>query len=188
MNSDSAVDSEKKAAKLSKQQKTRQSTQQGNYLFTPFEYRQIPEIMAWFNSAHDVILWSGFKFKYPFNQETFSAQLRLKEIAAFSLLDEDSGQVLGFGQLMYDQGRCHLVRIAVNPARRKQGHGELLVKSLCYQGYKQFKVQSFSLFVNKHNQAAFKLYRKLGFEISEYDGPMPNDVSWYMQRIVYSAK
>lgn len=151
------------------------------YQFTHFDRKHAPELMSWFKSAHDVIFWSGKKFKYPYNQQTFISQLRLDHIAGYTLLNEDFSEVLGFGQLMYDNGRCHLVRLAVNPNLRKQGHGKVLVKSLCYQGYKRFRVETFSLFVNKNNQAAFNLYRKLGFQVSEYEGAIPEQ-SWYMKR------
>lgn len=152
------------------------------YLLTPFDPDNIPKLMTWFKTAHDVIFWSGFKFTYPFDLASFTAQLKLKQIAAYSLIETNSGELLGFGQVMFDQGRCHLVRIAVNPEHRQHGHGQLLVKSLCYQGYKRFNSNVFTLFVNKSNHSAFNLYRKLGFQITKYDAPMPNDESWYMAR------
>ena len=159
------------------------------YQFTHFDKKHIPELMEWFTSAHDVIFWSGFKFKYPFTTESFIAQLKLRFISAYSLLSEDTQQLLGFGQLMFDQGRCHLVRVAINPAFRQQGHGKMLLKSLCYQGYKRFNSEVFTLFVNKSNTAAVRLYQQYGFEISEYDdGPMPNDQSWYMVRKLYRSQ
>lgn len=153
-----------------------------HYILTPFEYARIPELMTWFATAQDVIFWSGFRFTYPFTQSTFTTALKLNQIEAYGLMEKHSGQLLGFGQLMVDQGRCHLVRIAVNPQHRQNGHGQLLVKSLCYQGYKRFNSSTFTLFVNKSNHSAFNLYRKLGFQITEYDAPMPNNESLFMSR------
>ena len=147
-----------------------------------FDTTQIPELMSWFTSKEDVVFWAGMKFSYPFTLASFAEQLKLRDILAFALVCQDTGQLLGFGQLMADIKRCHLVRIAIHPKYRRRGLGQILVQSLCLQGQQLFAPESFSLFVNKANSSALALYKSLGFKVDNYRGEMPTPQSWYMTR------
>jgi len=151
-----------------------------DFQLVKFHPQLIPEMMSWFTTAQAVVLWAGYNFTFPFSQNSFHSQLKLQSIPAYALLESKTNKLVGFGQLMSDGRRCHLVRIAVNPEFRGKGLGQILLRALMLKGIRLFEPEAFSLFVNKSNQSAIHLYQKLGFKISQYHSKMPNEQSWYM--------
>ncbi|WP_338292254.1 GNAT family N-acetyltransferase [Planctobacterium marinum] len=151
-------------------------------IFRSFNPELCEELRSWFTTPQQIVFWSGLKFGFPDSVIQFRAQLKLAQIPAYALLSEEENQLLGFGQMMYDNGRCHFVRVATNPTRRGQGYGKKLLACLLAQGQRKFNPQFFSLFVNQSNQVAINLYRAVGFKHTQYPGPMPNTQSWYLEK------
>jgi ribosomal protein S18 acetylase RimI-like enzyme len=101
----------------------------------------------------------------------------------------DSGELLAFGQYYPRAGRCHVGRLAVNPARRGQGLGTRLIAALVELGAPKLGAEECSLFVSTHNLQAKRLYDRLGFVAVPYPeagGAVPN--SHYMIAAVGSLK
>ncbi|MCC2604507.1 GNAT family N-acetyltransferase [Planctobacterium marinum] len=151
--------------------------------FKAFSPEYCQQLRSWFTTPEQIIFWSGYKFGHPATLNEFANQLKLVSIPAYAMLSAD-GQLIGFGQMMFDNGRCHLVRVAVSPAFRGQGYGKMLLNCLYLQGQKLHQPRYFSLFVNKKNASAIKLYVKAGFQATRYHGVLPNDNSWYMEKPV----
>lgn len=150
--------------------------------FQVFDAQWIEELHSWFTSPQDIIFWSGYRFEFTHDRHYFSEQLRLHQIPAYALVSDSDDLLLGFGQMMSDYERCHLVRIAVNPMLRGRGYGKKLIKCLCAQGKRKFNPQYYSLFVNQANHAAVRLYESEGFQKTNYTGAMPNSESRYMEK------
>ena len=144
------------------------------------------ELCSWFKTPEQIVFWSGYKFGFPENVSQFRAQLKLDQIPAYALISDIENQLLGFGQMMFDNDRCHFVRIAVNPGLRGQGYGKKLLACLIAQGQRKFNPKFFSLFVNKSNQVAVNLYQTMGFKPAQCPGLLPNKESWYLEKPVSS--
>ena len=69
--------------------------------------------------------------------------------------------------------RINLARLVVAPAARGQGVGKQLVGLLLEAGRTRFRENEFSLFVYKHNKAAYRCYLAMGFTIAPYPDGAP---------------
>lgn len=133
----------------------------------PFEDARLPELMRWFPDKVSCHTWGGIEFRFPFTETSFREDARLGSLPTWALVGDD-GSLAGFGQFYLRVGRCHLGRLAIAPASRGQGFGTTLVRELCRRGGANLGVRSFSLFVVRENERAFRLYRRLGFSAVPY--------------------
>jgi len=134
------------------------------------------EIMGWFPDKESVTRWGSPYTRYPLKEETFFEDIHWDQIAARVARAED-GALLGFGQFYLKLGRCHLARLVINPAFRKQGLGEEFVGALMKHGSIELGTEEFSLYVMTANRPAYNCYRSLGFKlaIDPKDGPHLED-------------
>ena len=141
----------------------------------------IEALMQWFPEQHDVVIWGGPNFRYPFTRETFFEDICWQTMASFCLFKNDD--FAGFGQLYERDDRIHLARLVVQPEMRGRGAGRRLIEMLMEAGAAIFPGDEFSLFVLRENTPAYECYRSLGFEVDEYPSDMPHaDVCDYMTR------
>ena len=142
----------------------------------------VDALLRWFPEHEDARRWAGPSFRYPFTRETFFEDIRWGYMASFSLCDTD-GLLAGFGQVYDRDQRIHLARLVVDPARRGQGLGRLLIERLMEAGRELYPHDAFSLFVYRDNEAACRCYRSLGFEVADYPPDMPHaDVCDFLTR------
>ena len=134
----------------------------------PATEAHVRELMSWFCDAESCALWGGPAFRFPFTEATFREDARWGEMPALALVDP-GGALLAFGQFYLRAGRCQLARLAVSPARRRQGLGARLVRGLAEEGCRRLTVEECSLFVAAANEPAVRLYRRLGF----VEAPLP---------------
>jgi ribosomal protein S18 acetylase RimI-like enzyme len=127
-------------------------------------------MMDWFPSRRACIEWGGPEFRFPFTEETFVADTRLSALSSWSFVN-DSGESIGFGQFYRRAERCHLSRLAVAPRHRGRGYGSRLIAALAELGSARLGTEQYSLFVASGNQAAIRLYERLGFERAAYPEP-----------------
>ena len=140
----------------------------------------VPQMMTWFATEHSCHVWGGPEFRFPFTAETFLADSKLTRLPSYALIRE-SAELCGFGQFYLRAGRCHLSRLAIDPACRGRGLGTQLIEMLLREGGKRLGVTQGSLFVHITNTAAIALYERLGFTQSSYPEPgfeIPN--AYYM--------
>lgn len=138
--------------------------------FARFDPAQLPELATWFDDADSLRTWGGTEFRFPFTPETFREDSKVDEIASFALAD---ASLAAFGQCYLRIGRCHFGRLAVSPRRRGQGFGTRLIRELTDWGLGEFGPRELSLFVNRNNVDAIRLYQRLGFADSTYPEPTP---------------
>ncbi len=127
----------------------------------------IQELMSWFTNESETTSWGGPHFNYPFDIESFQADLKLNELPSYGLLLEDKSTLLAFGQFYRRLGRCHLARLVVNPEYRGQGDAKQFITQLLEKGLVELDTSEASLYVYESNVNAIKLYKKLGFETTE---------------------
>ena len=137
----------------------------------PIEDAHLAQMMTWFPDADATLVWGGAPFRYPFDARTFREDTHL-ELPSYALVGDD-GALLGFGQYYRRLDRCHLARLAIAPDARGQGCGTALIRELAAIGRPTLGVAGDSLFVLEHNQAAYRLYRRLGFVDAAYPEALP---------------
>lgn len=84
----------------------------------------------------------------------------------------NQGQVVGYGQVIYNKGLYTIVNLGILGEYRRHGYGEMLLKyliNIC----KQNSIHDVYIRVDKDNLKAIALYNKVGFK--EYQ----SFVSWY---------
>ena len=147
----------------------------------------IDDLMSWFPTPDDIIIWGGPEFRFPFTRETFLEDTRFSRMASFSLRDPGGGFV-AFGQLYDRDGRIHLARLVVKPAMRGKGIGKRLMNMLMEVGLSLYSADEYSLFVFRENPPAYECYRSMGFIVGDYPADMPYaDVCYYLTRPVRQA-
>lgn len=147
--------------------------------FRRFDLARLPELMAWFPDASALRIWGGPDFRFPFTPETFRADSMIDELDTWSLVAGD-GALAAFGQCYLRVGRCHFGRVGVSPRLRGGGLGTRLLREMAREGLARFGHREFSLFVRRDNEAACRLYLRLGFREVPYPDPAFMTDSRYM--------
>lgn len=159
-------------------------------LTTPKD-QELAQMSQWFSDEKNLRIWSGPKFRYPFDQTTFKADLSMDRLPSFCLKfssptnDVERNLLVGFGQYYLRAGRCHFGRLVINPDCRGQNKIADLISLLADKGCADLKVNELSLFVFNDNHKAKRAYEKLGFVEAEYpqsfvSGSVPMEGCVYM--------
>lgn len=83
--------------------------------------------------------------------------------AIFFALDEASSEVIGTAAMIRIDGvRCELAKMAVAPAHRRHGVGELLGRA-CLEWARNNGIHKVVLETNRQLDGAIRLYERLGF-------------------------
>lgn len=135
--------------------------------FRRFDAALLPDLMRWFPDATTLRTWGGPLFRYPCTPESFSADAKFDEIDSWALVADD-GVLAAFGQCYLRVGRCHFGRVGVSPGLRGSGLGTRLLREMAREGRAKFGDRELSLFVYRDNEAAHRLYLRLGFVEVEY--------------------
>ncbi len=95
--------------------------------------------------------------------ETFVVAEEDGKVVAYIMCRVETGlSNFGLGGLVK---KGHVVSVAVMPQQRRKGIGEALMKN-AMEGMRQYNAKQCYLEVRVTNDAAVKLYKKLGFEIT----------------------
>lgn len=140
----------------------------------------LKEMMGWFPSEPELRVWAGPGFRYPFDAQSFEADLEMNRLASHCLVEGDA--LLAFGQYYNRLDRCHLGRLVVSPAQRGKGIVGALIGQLSELGRRRLGTQGYSLFVLGDNLGARAAYERLGFAAAEYPGEMPLENCLYMTK------
>jgi ribosomal protein S18 acetylase RimI-like enzyme len=138
--------------------------------FRRFDPALLPELMTWFPDAWALRVWGGPDCRFPFTPEMFRTDSKIDEIDSWSIVD-DAGALAAFGQCYVRIERCHFGRVSVSPRMRSGGIGTRLFREMARWGMGQFGERELSLFVHRNNEAALRLYLRLGFREVPYPDP-----------------
>lgn len=79
------------------------------------------------------------------------------------VLENTSGETLGFMIALIDQYECQLMNIGIDPSYQRQGYARYLLEALI-KHLKSIQVKHLSLEVRQSNTTAIALYKKMGFQ------------------------
>jgi ribosomal-protein-alanine N-acetyltransferase len=107
-------------------------------------------------------------FPTPTKSNVYRYELTENRLAHYQAmtLREDGGteKVIGYAGYWLLADEAHISTIAVHPACRGRGYGELLLLNILFLAYEQ-EAGLVTLEVRRHNQVAQTLYRKYQFEV-----------------------
>jgi ribosomal-protein-alanine N-acetyltransferase len=103
-------------------------------------------------------------FTLPWSETAFRKELADNDQAHFFVADVD-GRVAGVAGYWFIVDECHISTVAVHPDWRRQGLGELLVRSVLRHARSLGAVMA-TLEVRVSNAAAIRLYEKFGFKVN----------------------
>ncbi|MEZ8465343.1 GNAT family N-acetyltransferase [Vibrio splendidus] len=141
-----------------------------------FKASDAEEIVTWFTSLEDYVLWGGRTFGWPLkatsiierSQEphvelyTFSASKSYSEPNAKSNTDD----LLGFMEFQrMSDNELRFCRVAIHPSQRGKGLGQSMIESALDAAKQIPDVTTISLAVFQQNIGAKRCYDKAGFQV-----------------------
>lgn len=127
-------------------------------------------VLGWVPSQSDMILWSGASFRWPLDLEQLRADLARAESTNRSLwtAEQDEDMPVGCASVIVseDGATGRYGRVLLNPSKRGNGYGRLLVCSSVRAAFQETGIDLATLGVFEHNQATRLLYEELGFVAS----------------------
>lgn len=135
----------------------------------PFGHADIPELLSWFTSEAETVLWGGWATRFPLDTAQVNAMIAAAEAdppEQWTLAGTMGGETVAHGQVALDRrhGVARLMRIGIAPARRGQGLARPFLRTLIGRvfadpaGYERVELNVYT-----HNTAAVRAYRGLGF-------------------------
>ena len=118
-------------------------------------------------------------FSLPWTRDMLLSQLP-DENHEFLAAEDESGKLLGYVGMMCVLDEGYISNVAVDPACRRQGIGDLLIRELLARAEKR-DLSFVTLEVREHNAPAIALYRKHGFSPvglrkNYYEAPVENAI------------
>lgn len=100
-------------------------------------------------------------FKTPWSRDSFESELSRNSLARYIVAKAD-GKTVGYGGMWIVLDEGHITNIAVHPDYRGQKIGEMIVRELLKVA-RENNAANVTLEVRESNDAARRLYKKLGF-------------------------
>ncbi|MEZ8390015.1 GNAT family N-acetyltransferase [Vibrio splendidus] len=145
-----------------------------------FKASDADEIVTWFTSLEDYVLWGGRTFGWPLgaasiierSQEphvelyTFSASKSYFEPNADSNANSNADDLLGFMEFQrMSDSELRFCRVAIHPNLRGKGLGQSMLETALEEAKQIPDVTTITLAVFKQNYGAKRCYDKAGFQV-----------------------
>lgn len=143
-----------------------------SYLMVPMNIRHCQDICSWaYEPPYDIYQWSSWSQMEEEAEEFGDREIR--ETQYVSVLDEDSGLLVGYAQLFPLVGVTRL-GLGMRPELCGQGLGPSFVRFIAEEAKKRRPDNEVDLEVLAWNTRAQKAYAKAGFVITDrYERPAP---------------
>ena len=141
-----------------------------------FKASDADEIVTWFTSLEDYVLWGGRTFSWPLeaasiikrSQEphvdlyTFSEPSALSELSS----NGNNSELIGFMEFQrMSDSELRFCRVAIHPNQRGKGLGQSMLETALKAAKEIPNVTTITLAVFKQNHGAKRCYDKAGFEV-----------------------
>ncbi|MEO9497432.1 MAG: N-acetyltransferase [Vibrio splendidus] len=145
-----------------------------------FKASDAEEIVTWFTSLEDYVLWGGRTFGWPLkatsiierSQEphvelyTFSASKSYFESNTEPNAKSNTDDLLGFMEFQrMPDNELRFCRVAIHPSQRGKGLGQSMIESALDAAKQIPDVTTISLAVFQQNIGAKRCYDKAGFQV-----------------------
>ncbi|MEZ9514004.1 GNAT family N-acetyltransferase [Vibrio splendidus] len=135
-----------------------------------FKASDAEEIVTWFTSLEDYVLWGGRTFGWPL-EATSIIERSLKpqvELYTFSTprTNSNTNDLLGFMEFQrMSDSELRFCRVAIHPNQRGKGLGQSMLETALEAAKEIPNVTTITLAVFKQNQGAKRCYDKVGFQV-----------------------
>ncbi|MDE3156776.1 MAG: ribosomal protein S18-alanine N-acetyltransferase [Acidobacteriota bacterium] len=103
-------------------------------------------------------------FTNPWTREMYLSEFAHSRVSHFYVVRDDEGEVAGFCSIWLVVDELHINNVAIRPESRGRGWGAALVTHVLREGAR-LGARRATLEVRRSNEAARRLYRRLGFEL-----------------------
>jgi RimJ/RimL family protein N-acetyltransferase len=138
----------------------------------PFGRTDFARLIGWAVSPEFVLQWAGSGFVYPLDEEQLHEYVRGAETdppfrTIYKAVDTDRGVVVGhieLNNINYLHKFATVSRVLVgDPSSRGKGVGEQMMQRVMRIGFEELELHRLELVVFDFNEAAIRLYEKVGF-------------------------
>ncbi|MEC7941992.1 MAG: N-acetyltransferase [Pseudomonadota bacterium] len=141
-----------------------------------FKASDADEIVTWFTSLEDYVLWGGRTFGWPLEAEsiikrsqepqvelyTFSTSNALPELSS----NDNHTELIGFMEFQrMSDNELRFCRVAIHPNQRGKGFGQSMIESALKAAKQTPDITTISLTVFQQNIGAKRCYDKAGFQV-----------------------
>ncbi|CAH6830492.1 GNAT family N-acetyltransferase [Vibrio chagasii] len=141
-----------------------------------FKASDADEIVTWFTSLEDYVLWGGRTFGWPLeassiierSQESHVELYTFSESSALSELSSNgnNSELIGFMEFQrMSDSELRFCRVAIHPSQRGKGFGQSMIESALEAAKQIPDVTTISLAVFQQNHSAKRCYDKAGFQV-----------------------
>lgn len=143
-----------------------------NIALQPFGREDFARLIGWAISPEFVLQWAGSGFVYPVDTAQLEEYIRGTEIdlpirKIYKAVDTDGNTVVGhiaLNSINYRHKFATVSRVLVGePSARGKGVGEQMMRRVMEIGFDELGLHRLELVVFDFNQAAIRLYEKVGF-------------------------
>ncbi|OCH51546.1 GNAT family N-acetyltransferase [Vibrio sp. ZF57] len=141
-----------------------------------FKASDANEIVTWFTSLEDYVLWGGRTFGWPLEaasiiERSQEPQVELYTFSESSALSElnsngNNSELIGFMEFQrMSDSELRFCRVAIHPNQRGKGFGQSMIESALDAAKQIPDVTTISLAAFQQNIGAKRCYDKAGFQV-----------------------
>jgi ribosomal-protein-alanine N-acetyltransferase len=144
------------------------------------------------DSLEEVVQLEAASFSSPWSREMLARELRNPDVARVYVLRDGGGALLAFCACWFIVDELHINTLAVRPELRRRG----LATKLLHFAFREAAaagIRRATLEVRRSNDAALKLYERLGFQVQAvrpnyYSGPVEDGlILWSHELDVFTG-
>jgi ribosomal protein S18 acetylase RimI-like enzyme len=123
-------------------------------------------LISWVRCREELLLFGGPEMSWPLDRAQLEAIRLRSDTTAWTGVISPAAAAVGHIELIVrdEPGRGHIARVIVDPARRREGLGTMLVAAALEKALAG-GLGVVTLNVRRQNQAAIRTYMRLGFRV-----------------------
>lgn len=129
----------------------------------PFSPGHVTSLISWIDSEEMLMQFAGPSFHYPLTPDQLAYQANDPSHLSYSLVSNSPRELLGYGEIKFNNHTAFLCRLIIAPEKRGQGYGQILIRELLAEVKRLPKITQVELNVFDFNNVAIHLYEKFGF-------------------------
>ncbi|WP_086969245.1 GNAT family N-acetyltransferase [Vibrio coralliirubri] len=135
-----------------------------------FKASDADEIVTWFTSLEDYVLWGGRTFVWPLEASSIIERSQEPHVELYtfstSSTNSNTNDLLGFMEFQrMSDNELRFCRVAIHPNQRGKGLGQSMLETALKVAKEIPNVTTITLAVFKQNHGAKRCYDKAGFEV-----------------------
>ncbi|MGF1851781.1 GNAT family N-acetyltransferase [Vibrio satsumensis] len=135
-----------------------------------FKESDADEIVTWFTSLEDYVLWGGRTFGWPLEATSIIERSQEPHVELYTFSQSNAGsstsELLGFMEFQrMSDSELRFCRVAIHPNFRGNGLGQSMLETALEEAKEIPDVTTITLAVFKQNQGAKRCYDKAGFQV-----------------------